>query len=290
MPTIQWCCEPRLDCFCACLHSSFVCAVRIKTCGAATNCFTGNDEFSHSTLIMVSLWYTFGITVLSMRSLFSRPFFGKMLMVGNRAAVCEAALARTLRQATLGGHGGIGNGHPARWTWWEFETSNNTGFLLKKTPPNPVVLKIMFILLMISIFVMCKGPWPCWMKVIWAFWTDSPRYQFASRMTKTTPFLITIPISIYFSSVTLGFNSRELEQKKTRVRCEIRGFSALVACTLQGMIPTGMAPWLKRRWRLSSFASEWREAAGGLCHQYSWARHNSWMFFFDGKSEKQWWI
>lgn len=67
--------------------------------------------------------------------------------------------------------------------------------------------------------------------------------------------------------------------KKTRVRCEIRGFSALVACTLQGMIPTGMAPWLKRRWRLSSFASEWREAAGGLCHQYSWGRPNSWMFF-----------
>ena len=67
--------------------------------------------------------------------------------------------------------------------------------------------------------------------------------------------------------------------KKTRVRCEIRGLSALVACTLQGMIPTGMAPWLKRRWRLSSFASEWREAAGGLCHQYSCGRPNSWMFF-----------
>ena len=136
-----------------------MCAVRIKTCGAATNCFTGNDEFSHSTLIMVSLWYTFGITVLSMRSLFSRPFFWQNVD-GRQSCgyVCEAALARTLRQATLGGHGGIGNGHPARWTWWEFETSNNTGFLFKKTPPNPVVLKIMFILLMISIFVMCKGP------------------------------------------------------------------------------------------------------------------------------------
>jgi hypothetical protein len=45
-----------------------------------------------------------------------------------------------------------------------------------------------------------------------------------------------------------------------------------VACTLQGMIPTGMAPWLKRRWRLSSFASEWREAAGGLFHQYGKAQ------------------
>ena len=67
--------------------------------------------------------------------------------------------------------------------------------------------------------------------------------------------------------------------KKSRVRGEIRGLSALVACTLQGMIPTGMAPWLKRRWRLSSFASEWREAAGGLCHQYSCGRPNSWMFF-----------
>jgi hypothetical protein len=62
------------------------------------------------------------------------------------------------------------------------------------------------------------------MKVIWAFWTDSPRYQFASRMTKTTPFLITIPISIYFSSVTLGFNSRELEQKKQGFVVKFVGF------------------------------------------------------------------
>jgi hypothetical protein len=104
---------------------------------------------------MVYLWYNRVVNAFT----FFTPFFWQNVD-GRQSCgyVCEAALARTLRQATLGGHGGIGNGHPARWTWWEFETSNNTGFLLKKTPPNPVVLKIMFILLMISIFVMCKGP------------------------------------------------------------------------------------------------------------------------------------
>ena len=112
-----------------------MCAVRIKTCGAATNCFTGNDEFSHSTLIMVSLWYTFGITVLSMRSLFSRPFFGKMLMVGNRAAMSAKQRLQELfakqpwvdmegseMDTQPGGHGG------------NLKLPTTRGFSLKKHP------------------------------------------------------------------------------------------------------------------------------------------------------------
>ena len=80
---------------------------------------------------MVYLWYNRVVNAFT----FFTPFFWQNV-AAQCGYVCEAALARTLRQATLGGHGGIGNGHPARWTWWEFETSNNTGFSLKNAPKS----------------------------------------------------------------------------------------------------------------------------------------------------------